>query len=153
MARQGAHYYDFALTRNLILYTRISTVVLALFLIYLAIHSFFLTLTAMKKISKGFNNSVLLTLLFVACHVTGCKKIAVLPEITAGTQNAKSSVDTSNNKFFLLPSNTSPTIKTIARAIKKHDGEKKFLKNFIKRVGYPKWDQAKIINSNTVSFV
>jgi hypothetical protein len=100
----------------------------------------------MRKNSTRIHTSPILLLLLFICLIysNSCKKPDVSPEPAPETLKEE-------NNFFTLPANASIEIKTIAASIKKHDNKNHFLEDFIKRVGYPRWDKAKITVSNTAS--
>jgi hypothetical protein len=103
----------------------------------------------MRKFITWANLFPLLLLFIITTSVilNGCKKSDV-KEAPPLEQPAKE-----NTRFFTLPVDASPQIKAIANGVKVHNKKYHFLEDFIKKVGYPRWDKAKLINfsNSTVS--
>ena len=73
---------------------------------------------------------ILFSVLFFSCRKTDHSPASIQDEVT--------------QKFLTAPANTTPEVTAIIKNIEKQNNQYGFITNLVKRVGFPKWDKARI---------
>ena len=97
----------------------------------------------MQHSSKEKPRTALITffsVLILIIIIDACRKIDY-------NRNKIQSIDADHTeKFFTIPANTDPRVKTVSESIKRQDDAAHFVNKLAEKVGYPVWNKALIVS-------